>query len=188
MIKEHPLTTDQLKKVLKAAKLESRRDFCLLSIAANHAIRVTELARLRTADINLKDRTIYIRRLKGSNSTTEQLFDWEIAAISSWLDDKPAHELLFPSPQGGELCRMQLYRVFRYYSEIANNPAASRSPHAFRHTIGQSLADGGVDIKRLQGIMGHKNINSTAQYYSVSQRECDETKKRIFAKLQKEAA
>ena len=182
MIKQHPLTIPQLNKVLTAAKNTSPRDFCMLVVAANHAVRCTELAKIRTADISLRDRTIYIRRLKGSRSETEAIIDdMELEAISAWMGLKPTHELLFPSPRGGSLCRTAIYSIFRYFNELVGNPAVSRSPHAFRHTIGQTLADGGTDIKRLQRIMGHVNINSTSQYYSVSQRECDEIKKKIFA-------
>lgn len=49
----------------------------------------------------------------------------------------------------------------------------SRVPHAFKHSFAQYKADHGVDIKTLQQMMGHKNMNSTAQYYRKSQAEID---------------
>jgi integrase len=181
MIKQHPMTAEQLERVLNAAKPDLRT-YAMFLIASNHAIRSSELSHLRTADISLRDRTIYIRRLKGSRSETEAIFDeTELNVLSRWLAEKPAHELLFPSCRGGALSRTQVYNIFRHYSELVFNPAVCRGSHAFRHTIGQALADGGLDIKRLQRVMGHKNLNSTSQYFDVSQRECDELKKKIFA-------
>jgi len=180
MIKEHPMTHEQLNKILVAAK-KNLRDACMLTIAANHAIRCSELASLKTADINLIDRTIRIRRLKGSNTTVEEIFDWELEAITAWMDKKPVNELLFPSLRARALCRTSIYNIFRHYAELTFTPVASRAPHAMRHTLGQTLADGGMDIRRLQIIMGHKNINSTAQYFTYTQRDCDAAKKKIFA-------
>ena len=180
MIRQHPLTKEKLNQILAVARTNPR-DFAMLTIAANHAIRASELAALRTDDINLRDRTIRVRRLKGSITTTEELLDSELAPLTAWLDTKPANDLLFPSPRGQALCRMQVYRIFRGYAEAASAPATSRSSHAFRHTLGQDLASAGVDIKKLQIIMGHKNINSTSQYFTFTQRECDQAKRQIFA-------
>ena|ERR1700735_2687789 len=181
MVKEKPLSSVQMARVLKAAERESSRDFCMLTIASNHAIRCSELAALRVSDVNVKDGVIYIRRLKGSNSESEKITAWELPVIVKWLNEKAPHDLLFPSVRGTQLCRNQVYRIFRRYNELVFNPDASRAPHAFRHSLGQAMADGGVDIKELKRIMGHKSIASTERYYEVSQNRVDETKERVLA-------
>ena len=97
------------------------------------------------------------------------------------------HALVFPSSkandsrQPGELTTKQIYRIFRRYAELAAVPDVSRAPHAFRHSLAQNLADKGMDIKTLQILMGHKNLNSTSQYFTKTQAQVDAMKAEMLA-------
>jgi integrase len=191
MKRMHPIKRELVNKMVNAALKDSLRDGCILLLAAGHAMRASELAGVQTSDINLKDRRIFVRRKKGSISTSEALLPNEVEVLSKWLADKPQHALLFPSNKlnGGinegreqnELSPVQIYRIFRYYAELTGVPDISRAPHAFRHSLAQHCADNKMDIKTLQILMGHKDINSTAQYYSRTQAEVDAEKARLLA-------
>jgi type 1 fimbriae regulatory protein FimB len=187
MKRMHPMKREQINKMVGAAIKTSVRDGCLLLLAAGHAMRASELAGLKVSDINLKDRRIFIRRKKGSISTSEALLPSEVEVISKWLADKPEHGLLFPSKKANEdrgqneLSAVQIYRIFRRYAELTGVPDISRAPHAFRHSLAQHCADNKMDIKTLQILMGHKDINSTAQYYSRTQAEVDAEKARLLS-------
>jgi type 1 fimbriae regulatory protein FimB len=181
MKRMHPMTGDQLNSVLLAAKKRSQRDYLMLLIASNHGLRASELADIKTADVNLKDGAIWIARKKGSISKSEALLPGEREALSAWVSAMPVSEVLFPSEKGGSLSGVQVYRIFRRYAELAGVPDTCRSPHAFRHSLGQSLADAGMPIKELQIVFGHKSINSTAQYYTKTQAEVDAMKARMLA-------
>ena len=99
----------------------------------------------------------------------------EAELITRYFQEKRVHALLFPSSKAsdsrepGELTTKQIYRIFRRYAELAGVPDVSRAPHAFRHSLAQHCADNKMDIKTLQRVMGHKNINSTATYYDKTQ-------------------
>jgi type 1 fimbriae regulatory protein FimB len=187
MKKMHPMSLEQLRKMIALAHQRSLRDTLLLSLAAHHGMRASELAGLRMADVNLKDQRIFVRSKKGSNSASEALLPGEAELLSRWFVEKPEHALVFPSTkpndsrQPGELTTKQIYRIFRRYAELAGVPDVSRAPHAFRHTLGQCAADSGMDIKSLQIMLRHRNINSTAQYYTKTQAEVDAQKAKLFA-------
>jgi integrase len=187
VVKERPLTQTEMTKVLRQAERESLRDYCLLTIASQHAIRSSELSGLCVRDVNLKDNEIHIRRLKGSVSQREQLTAFERPVIEKWLAQKPVNDLLFPSSRGGRICRTHIYRIFRHYAELAMIPDSSRSSHAFRHHIGQELALSGIDIQTLKRIMGHKNISSTERYFEIPQSRADEIKEKVLARRLKAA-
>lgn len=180
MKKQHPMKREQVKKMVETAVRISLRDGCILMLASNHAMRSSELAALKTSDVNLKDRRIFIVRKKGSKSESDPLLPTEVELLEKYLLEKPEHALLFPSSkpsksrQQGELSNVQIYRIFRYYAELSMTPDVSRAPHAFRHSLAQHHADHGTDIKTLQRIMGHKDINSTSQYYDKTREEIDE--------------
>lgn len=187
MKRMHPMKLELVNKMVNAALKTSIRDGCLLRLAAGHAMRASELAGLKTSDINLKDRRIFIHRKKGSISTSEALLPNEVEVLSKWLAEKPEHVLLFPSTKvnegrdENELSPVQIYRIFRHYAELTGVPDISRAPHAFRHSLAQHCADNKMDIKTLQILMGHKDINSTAQYYSRTQAEVDAEKARLLS-------
>jgi integrase len=62
--------------------------------------------------------------------------------------------------------RKTVYNIFRELSESARIPSVSRSPHATRHSIGQKMAESGVNPRAIQQAAGHKSLNSTAQYFA----------------------
>jgi type 1 fimbriae regulatory protein FimB len=182
MVKMQPMNPSQLQSAIDAAR-PSPRDYVMLILASNHAMRATEIARLLVSDINLKDRTIRIVRLKNSLTTVEALLPAEFEAVQSWLNSKASSPRLFPSSRGdaAPLSNVQVYRLFRKYAEAAGLPDVSRGPHAWKHSLLQNLADRGMSIKMLQLVGGHRNINSTAQYFSHPQSVIDSEKARLLA-------
>lgn len=188
MKRMQPMKREQVQRMVKAALEVSLRDGCLLMLAASHALRSSELAGLKVSDINLRSGRIDIKRKKGSVSGSDSLLPNEVKILGQWLMEKPEHPLLFPSNkmnadtrQAGALSTVQIYRIFRHYAELTNAPDESRAPHAFRHSLAQNFADNGTDIKTLQRIMGHKNINSTATYYDKTQAQIDAERIRVLA-------
>jgi len=182
-----PLTRKELLAVLQAARESSVRGHCIFLLAYAHGLRATETAQLRLADLNVKDWTLRIERLKRSKVTTqtlspnsERLLD-ERKALRAWLDARPNFgPYLFSKPNGGCLSRIQVYRLFRQYAKVAGLPDAKRSPHALKHTLGQDLVNGKWDLARVQAALGHASISSTAHYFAVSDSQADEARQSVL--------
>jgi len=133
------------------------------------------------ANLSLKDWTLRIRRKKGSLETlqrvqpnSEKLLDCR-RALTEWLAVRPASAgaYLFTSRNGGALSRIQVYRLFRQYAEQAGLPDSKRGVHALKHTLGQRMADLGIDIKEMREAMGHKHLTSTQAYFSIRPAQAD---------------
>ncbi len=180
MKRMQPMTEPQTQKMIRAAFARSQRDGVLLTLASKHASRASELAGLKVSDLNLKDGSIFITRRKGSVSKPEALLAGEVEMLRTYLNGR-TDGLLFPSEKGGQLSTVQVYRIFRRYAELTGVPDVSRSPHAFRHTLGQNLADKGMDVSMLQVVMGHKNIESTLRYFTHKQSVVDAEKARLLS-------
>jgi len=90
------LSAEQVKAILKEARQHSTRDWCLLLLTFRHALRSSEARTLKLADIDLKNSTITIARVKGSRSGVQSLdrhrgepiLD-EVLALRSWPDNFP---------------------------------------------------------------------------------------------------
>jgi integrase len=206
MKRMEPLTGIQIQKVLDAT--EDVRDRLMILLASNHAMRCREIALLQIgstvglarraghvgsggisgrigSDVNLKDRTITVHRLKGSKTTTEALQSGEFELLKKWIAIKPLSPYLFPSDRKSsgysEMSRQSVYNVFVKAAKRAGIPDASRAPHAYKHSLGQRMADAGASAKLIQLALGHTSLEASGQYYSHPQSFVDAEKSRILS-------
>ena len=114
------LTPDELLRLLKAARDRSVRDWALLLIGYRHALRAQELSNLTLSDVDLKTRTIRVRRVKGSleniqpleKRAGQPLLD-EPKALRLWLAErKDDSHFVFTSQKGGCLTTNAIWRLF----------------------------------------------------------------------------
>src|ERR1700688_5059853 len=67
------LSPEEVLAVLNAARAHSVRDWAMVLVAYRHGLRASEVCGLKLSDMNLKDQTIRVARLKGSMLTTQPL-------------------------------------------------------------------------------------------------------------------
>jgi site-specific recombinase XerD len=107
------------------------------------------------------------------------LSDEAIAAIREWLPeraqvlerlgrkDEPA---VFVSKEGNRLSYMPLYYMLAHVVEAAGISGPCH-PHKFRHSLATHLMNRGMDIRRVQEVLGHSSITSTQVYTHVAQEQ-----------------
>ena len=125
-------------------------------------IRCSEAVDLRKDDVSFDRATLWVRRLKGSNSGMHPVEGDELRAIRRYLglrkDNLP---WLFLSERQGRLTRFAVnYLVDRTASAAG----------CLRHSCGYALADRGVDLRTIQEWLGHRSIEMTVRYTRISQR------------------
>lgn len=145
------------------------RDRCMLLMTYVHGLRVSELTGLRTSDVDLASKTLFIHRLKNGFSTIHPLLESEIPLLKKWLSLRngrkvnESHPWLFTSNKGSRLSRQWVYSLIKKYGEQADLPVPLH-PHTLRHACGYSLADQGMDTRLIQDYLGHRNIRHTVHY------------------------
>ena len=173
---EH-LTTDELLIILRVARAHSPRDWAMILLAYRHGLRASEVCALRMTDINLKESSLSIRRLKGSLHSVQPLYRHrgqplldEVKALRSWLHERQpdGSDFLFVSQKGGRLHRSQFFRVFRGYAVVACLPPTKRHPHVLKHSLATHLVASNVNLALVGHCLGHRAIGSTMKYVGVS--------------------
>ena len=171
------LAPEEILAILKVARERSTRDWCMVLLAYRHGLRASEVCGLKLSDVNLKDQTIRVARLKGSMLTTQPLVPHrgqplldELAALRAWLKLRPADgsDFLFASQKGGRLDRTQFFRVFRAVAAATGLPPEKRHPHVLKHSLASHLVAGNVNLALVRQCLGHKSIGSTMQYVGTS--------------------
>ncbi|QZE31379.1 tyrosine-type recombinase/integrase (plasmid) [Pantoea ananatis] len=169
-MKRKYLTGEEVRSILRVIhdNKDSYRDYCMVSMAFLHGLRVTELVSLKISDYDPLSKKIYIKRLKGGLSTCHPLLPEEERVLNLWLSERKKIEgnhlpWLFLSQKGGRISRQRFYQLIRAYGEKANLPI-SVHPHMLRHACGYSLAERGNDTRLIQDYLGHRNIRHTVVY------------------------
>ncbi len=171
------LTPGETLAVLKAAREHSIRDWAMILLSYRHGLRASEVCGLRLGDVDLKDGSISIQRLKGSLSTVQPLYQHrgqplldELTALRTWLRVRPTDgsDYLFTSQKGGKLDRTQFFRVFQGVAGAAKIPSEKRHPHVLKHSLASHLVAGNVNLALIRQALGHRSINSTMQYVGTS--------------------
>jgi type 1 fimbriae regulatory protein FimB len=198
------LTESEMLEVLKLARKTNARDWAVLVVAFHHGLRVTEVLELDLANsINWKDRTLTVKRLKGSLTTTQPLVEMrgnpalsELAALKAYLKIRieDGSGRLFTG-QKGALRRWTLTRMFRAYCEQVSDarvtkgwaPIAANAMHfhSIKHSIATILASRVDNIFLVKTQLGHAAISSTMRYCHPNQKlaalKSKEVLMRVFA-------
>ena len=186
------LTPEEILGALKAARARSLRDWTMILLAYRHGLRASEVCGLKLADIDLKSGSITIRRLKGSLSQVQPLYQHrgqplldEVRALRAWLRARPADgsDFLFTSQKGGRFHRSQFFRVFQTTAEAAGLPAEKRHPHCLKHWLASHLVAGNVNLALVRQALGHRSITSTMQYVGTSDGQAAEAAQAALMRL-----
>ncbi len=146
------------------------RDYCILTLFLNCGLRISELIGLNVKDIQgeqmrvlgkgNKERIVYL------NSACQQ-------AISDWLDVRSTRgsadpNALFISSQSRKrISKSAVEKLVKKHLSVAGLDCSQYSPHKLRHTAATLMLQNGVDVRTLQEVLGHDNLNTTQIYTHV---------------------
>ncbi len=157
--------------IFSTAYKEATRDIAVLEILFSTGIRVSELCRLRTIDVNLTSRHILVLG-KGKRERVIPLCDQEtVQALAEYRNQYTeflkAESVFFRNRDKHPLSTQSVRQLIKKYQKQANIPEDA-TPHMFRHTIATLLLENGVDIRNIQTLLGHSSLAVTEIYTHVS--------------------
>lgn len=160
------LTEGEVRRLLTAARRgrHSVRDYLMVLLTYRHGLRVSELIDIRLRDLDLDTAQIYVRRRKGSLSTTQPIEGDELRAIRAYLRERG--ETRVPYLLLGERGLLTRQAVNYLLKEIGGRAklGVNVHPHMLRHSTGYYLANKGYDTRLIQDYLGHKNISHMVKY------------------------
>lgn len=163
-------------------QIASLRDYCIFLLAYRHGLRVSEVLQLKTKDIDIGTGRLWCGRLKGSISGYHILGDKEKERLQAWLKIRESKgPYLFPSSRGGSLSRKTLDVLIKKYGERSKLPVAKRHFHILKHSIAVHMLEAGAEIKLVQDLLGHKNINNTLVYAQLISKFRDERQAELLS-------
>ena len=168
------LTLEQSAALLQAVSgPNEKRDYAILMLFLNCGIRRSELVGLNLTDV-YEDR---IRVVGKGNKERFVYFGTPCRkAIDAYLPERNKKILtdnraLFGSRDNNRISVSAVHRLVKKYLLMAGLDANELSAHKLRHTAATMMLSGGVDVKTVQEVLGHENLNTTQIYTHIESTE-----------------
>lgn len=173
------LPLDGLKKLLTAPKgdgAQAVRDRAMLALMGVHGLRVSEVAGLDLAGLDLEAGTLRIEHGKGEKARTIYLVPTTADALAAWLTARPAVALpevgaLFVvvgnHTHGTAMSTEAIRYSINQYLENCNLKREGISCHSLRHSAATWARAGGATLDALAGMLGHANVATTQVYAKI---------------------
>ncbi|MCF6276956.1 MAG: tyrosine-type recombinase/integrase [Candidatus Magasanikbacteria bacterium] len=189
---EKHLKTQQTKnpKVSRTTKLIAYRDKSILEMLFSTGLRVSELAKLKKENVNVK-RDEFTVKGKGQKSRivflSEQAKHWVKKYIAERNDMNPYLFISHNPNKTGEkiehapITPRSIQRLTEKYGKLAGI-TKQVTPHTLRHSYATDLLRNGADIRSVQIMLGHTSITTTQIYTHISDRELKSVYKKFHNK------
>jgi len=164
------LTLEESQRLLEAVDGKNReRDYCIICLFLNCGLRISEIVGLNLSDVRAdhlrimgkgsKERTVYL-----NEACMEALSDYLLVRSNIAALDKSA---LFLSNRRKRISTDAVHAMVKKTLKQAGLDPQKYSSHKLRHTAATLMLNNGVDVRTLQEVLGHENLNTTQIYTHV---------------------
>lgn len=169
------LTLEQTAKLLQSVQgVNAARDYAILMLFLNCGIRRSELVGLNLTDV-------YEDRIRVVGKGNKERFVYFGESCRKALDDyllerQQIHDAsdpkaLFLSRDKNRISVTAVHRLVKKHLLAAGLDPDQFSAHKLRHTAATMMLSGGVDVKTVQEVLGHENLNTTQIYTHIESTE-----------------
>ena len=168
------LTMEQSASLLQAVSgPNEKRDYAILMLFLNCGIRRSERVGLNLSDVY----EVRIRVVGKGNKERFVYFGSACRkAIDAYLVERSKkiltdNKALFGSRDGNRISVTAVHRLVKKALLQAGLDSTQFSAHKLRHTAATMMLSGGVDVKTVQEVLGHENLNTTQIYTHIENTE-----------------
>ncbi len=165
------IEVDEIIESIEEKDKNDIRNKCIFELLYSSGIRVSEASNIKLNDIDLNNMTIKVlgkgnkERIVFFGLPCKNILEKYLNVRNEFIK-KPIN-YLFINKLGGQLSRESIeYIIDKIIKESKVNHKIS--PHTLRHTFATHLLDNGADLKSVQEMLGHENLNTTEIYTHVS--------------------
>ena len=146
-------------------RLKSRAILTTLYAAG---LRVSELCHLQVTDVDSARMVLHIRQGKGQQDRYVMLAPSLLSLLRAYWPQAKPRPWLFPGRDPAQPLSRKTVYVLCHQAGVRAQLGKAVHPHMFRHAFASHLLDAGVDLRRLQLLLGHRSMRTTTRYLHVS--------------------
>lgn len=172
--RKHPnvLSQEEVAKIINAARTLPQR--ALLMMLYGTGLRRAEIAMLKVSNIDSARMSIHVEFAKGGHQRFVPLSPVLLDTLREYWHHKRPKEYLFPSSEGrkGKMAPISDKTVYHTCVTAARRAGIKKkvTPHVLRHSFATHALENGTDIRKIQEVLGHGDLRTTARYLHISQK------------------
>tara|TARA_B100000941_G_scaffold24507_1_gene14661 strand:+ start:406 stop:1305 length:900 start_codon:yes stop_codon:yes gene_type:complete len=150
------------------------RDKTMIETLYSCGLRISELTNLELLNLNLRQGVIRVIG-KGQKERLVPMGDQLISLLENYLVSsrknllkKKNSDFLFLSSRGQKMTRQSFWHRIKYYCINCGFEPEKISPHVLRHAFATHLLNNGADLRVVQLLLGHSDLNTTQIYTEVA--------------------
>ena len=165
------LSEEEVARLIESASSSYHR--VILMTLYGTGLRREELCRLKLTDIDSQRMVIHVRQGKGNRDREVTLSPRLLEVLREYWKWRKPKIFLFPSQQRKRQEKpIDSKTVYHAVREAARRADIKKkvAPHLLRHSWATHLLERGTDLKTIQVLLGHVDLESTTIYLHLSQR------------------
>lgn len=163
---------DMLLNSLKTDTILNIRNKAMMEVLYATGVRISELINISLKDIHVNSKYINIIG-KGDKERIVPLSDESVKILINYITNarvslsKKPNNFLFLNNDGNNISRQGFFKIFK---KICLEAGINKniSPHSIRHSFASHLLENGLDLRYVQELLGHENIETTQIYTHIS--------------------
>ena len=172
------LSENEVEKLLDAPDENTfigLRDKTMIETLYSCGLRISELVDLEIIHVNLRQGVIRVLG-KGQKERLVPMGQKLINLIGIYFSKLKENEIknssnfLFLSQRGKKITRQAFWHRIKIYATKAGLENNKISPHILRHAFATHLLNNGADLRVVQLLLGHSDLNTTQIYTEVAKR------------------
>ncbi len=161
------LTKEEVRRLIEGTSNQTHK--LILKLLYSSGLRVSEITNIKIKDLDLKEGIGWVRSGKGKKDRMFLIAKNLINELKEYIKNKKEDEYLFLGRKG----KMSTRNIQAIVAKAAKKANINKKihPHTLRHSFATHLLEDGVDIRKIQELLGHSNLNTTQIYTKITTKE-----------------
>ena len=160
------LSREEVAHFLESIGSLKHRTILMTAYAAG--LRVTEATRLKITDIDSQRMMIRVAQGKGAKDRYVMLSPQLLQCLRAYWKAAHPTEWLFPGDSPGRPISRHAVEQACQKAHRVSGIKKPITPHSLRHGFAAHLLESGTDVRKIQLLMGHRSLATTARYLKVA--------------------
>lgn len=167
------LTKDEIKRLFSV--ITNPKHKLIIKLYYSSGLRLSEAINLRKKDFDFDENIVWVRDGKGGKDRMSILSSSISDELREFTQFKGKDDFLFLNKWGEPISERSVQKIMEK-AKLESGIEKDVHIHTLRHSFATHLLESGVDIRKIQVLLGHSDLSTTSIYAHVSTKELKNVK------------